>query len=129
MRSESDTIIDDAFGIPHESQHTVGEILGWFDKKELKYMGAFGPVTLNDTLFALRQPEFKRFQDSLEAFPLSYYTGKVLRKFAGKTDKRSFGQEKVFKKPFLFSRCVIQMCWFILGFRFSIFSLSGRKSF
>lgn len=127
MRSESDTILFDAFGIPHESQHSVGEILGWFDQKNLEYMGAFGPVTLRDTLFALRQAEYQRFQDSLEAYPLALFVGKQLRKLAEKAESGEEDCKREFKRPSVISRGLVQMGWFILGFRFSIFTLAGRK--
>jgi ubiquinone/menaquinone biosynthesis C-methylase UbiE len=127
MRSESDTILYDAFGIPHESQHTVGEILRWFDRKGLEYIGAFGPVTIRDNLFALAQPEYEKFQDSFEAFPLSLYVGKFLKKLGGIIWNTSHENNIVFERPSWFSRGIVQMGWFVLGFRFSIFSLAGRK--
>jgi 2-polyprenyl-3-methyl-5-hydroxy-6-metoxy-1,4-benzoquinol methylase len=128
MRSDSDTILYDAFGIPHESQHTIGEVLGWFDRAGLSYMGAFGPVTVRDTFFALQQAEYKRFQESLEAFPLAFYAGKLLKTFAQGARHDSPSDGYVFKRPSWFSRGIIQLGWFILGFRFSIFSLAGRKA-
>ena len=127
MRSESDTILYDAFGIPHESQHTVGEILGWFDRKNLKYLGAFGPVRIKDTFFAVLQPEYKRFQDSLEAFPLSLRVSKLLGKMANVVKSGALEDSIRFERPSWCSRAIIQLGWFILGFRFSIFSLAGRK--
>jgi hypothetical protein len=127
MRSDSDTILYDAFGIPHESQHTIGEILSWFDHNDLQYLGAFGPVTFRDTLFAFRQPEYRRFQESLEAFPLALYVGNSLERLARFIGNSDATHQEGFKRPSRFSRALIQMGWFILGFRFSIFSLAGRK--
>jgi ubiquinone/menaquinone biosynthesis C-methylase UbiE len=127
MRSESETILYDAFGIPHESQHSIGEILKWFSKKDLKYLGAFGPVTLRDTLYALRQPEYSKFEESLEAFPLALAVGRKLRTLAEKFEKTSLDELRKFETPSWISRTLVQCGWFILGFRFSIFSMAGRK--
>ena len=127
MRSESETILYDAFGIPHESQHSIGEILNWVSKKDLKYLGAFGPVTFRDTLYALRQPEYSKFEESLEAFPLAVAVGRKLRTLAEKIEKTSLVEPRKFEKPSWFSRTLVQFGWFILGFRFSIFSIAGRK--
>jgi hypothetical protein len=128
MRSDADTILYDAFGIPHESQHSIGEVLKWLDHGRLDYMGAFGPVTLKDTLFALRQPEYDRFQQSLEAFPLSLQVSRLLRATTGFIDDGLSTQRDAFKPPSAFSRGLTQFGWFLLGFRFSIFSLAGRKA-
>jgi len=125
MRSESDTILYDAFGIPHESQHSIGEILGWFARKRLTYTGAFGPVTIRDVLFAAGLPEFASFEPSLEAFPLSRMAGRTLRGAARLVRARNGAHP--FKPPSILSRALIQTAWFVLGFRFSIFSLAGRK--
>jgi len=127
MRSSSDTILYDAFGIPHESQHSIGEILKWFDCNGIDYMGAFGPVSIGDTLFALRQQEYKKFEESLEAYPLSVRVGRILSVLARIFGKTDTDKNRVFERPSWFSRGLTQMGWFILGFRFSIFSLAGRK--
>jgi len=127
MRSDADTILYDAFGIPHESQHTIGELLRWFDKNNVEYMGAFGPATLRDNILALQQQEYKKFEESLEAFPLAQKVGGMMSYVGGLLKNPGNDKQFVFTRPSGFSRGMVQLGWFILGFRFSIFSLSGRK--
>ena len=42
-REDYDVVLYEDFGIPYESQHSVGGVLGWFDRNGIDYLGAFGP--------------------------------------------------------------------------------------
>jgi ubiquinone/menaquinone biosynthesis C-methylase UbiE len=126
-----DIILYDAFGIPHESQHTVGEVLRWFDSNRVEYMGAFGPVTIRDNLLALtllQRDEFSGFKHFFEGFSVVARTVHILPKTMNWLTGKHTQHELVFDRPSWFSRAVVQSCWFVLGFKFSIFSVAGRKA-
>ena len=127
---DSDIIIYDAFGIPHESQHTAGELLRWFDRDGISYLGAFGPLTVRDNLRALKlmqDEEYRGFKRFFDGFPLAARAANtlptIIDRFAGDVSR----DELSFSRPPWFSRALIQLGWSILGFRFSIFALAGRK--
>ena len=128
--SDSDVIIYDAFGIPHESQHTAGELIGWFDENGLDYQGAFGPLTIADNIKALKlmqHGEFSGFGRFFDGFPLARNMVNTLPKVVGRLSGDVSGEELRFSRPSMFSRGLVQLAWFVLGFRFSIFAISGRK--
>ncbi len=127
---DSDIIIYDAFGIPHESQHTAGELIGWFERNGVNHLGAFGPLTIQDNLKALKlmqNGEFRNFRRFFDGFPLAVQAAntlpKIIEKFAGDVSTDALE----FKRPSMFSRGLVQLAWFVFGFRFSIFAISGRK--
>lgn len=129
--NESDVILYDAFGIPHESQHSIGEILRWFNRNEIEYLGAFGPATIRDNLSALKilqQNEFQGFKRFFDEFSVAGRAVNTLPRIIGWIAKDRPQNGQVFSSPSWFSRGLVQSCWFMLGFRFSIFSLSGRKA-
>ncbi len=128
---DSDIIIYDAFGIPHESQHSMGEVLRWFERNGIEYLGAFGPATIRDNLLALKlmqQGQYRGFKRFFEGFPLAAWAASSLPRamdpLAGEPDL----QRLAFQRPSWASRGMVQACWFLLGFRFSIFALAGRKA-
>jgi 2-polyprenyl-3-methyl-5-hydroxy-6-metoxy-1,4-benzoquinol methylase len=128
---EPDVILYDAFGIPHESQHTIGEVLEWFDSNRVEYMGAFGPVTVRDNLLALsllQREEFSGFKHFFEGFSVITRTIHILPRTMTWLAGKHTVNELVFGRPSWLSRSVVQSCWFVLGFKFSIFSLAGRKA-
>jgi SAM-dependent methyltransferase len=126
---DSGAILYDAFAIPHESRHSVGELLHWFDANDVRYLGAFGPVTLRDTVLALRlmrQPEFGRFRGYFAGFPLAAWAVRALPRLA--QPGADVQPPPAFRRPSRLSRGLVQLAWTVLGFRFSIFSLAGRKA-
>ena len=130
---DSDVIIYDAFGIPHESQHTAGEILRWFDRNGIDYMGAFGPLTILDNLRALnlmqRGKEYHDFRRFFDGYSLGGRAIDILPKLVDRFMNDTPPEElRIFSRPSPVSRAFVQFIWFCLGFRFSIFSLSGRKA-
>jgi SAM-dependent methyltransferase len=128
--NDSGAILYDAFAIPHESRHSVGELLRWFDDNRVDYLGAFGPVTLRDNLLALalmRRREHGDFQGYFQGYPLASWATSVLPRLAEQLGGIEPGEPRHFRRPSRASRAVVQLAWTLLGFRFSIFSLSGRK--
>ncbi len=123
---DSDAVLYDQFSIPHESLHTVGEVLGWFDKHGLDYTGAFGPLRLKDYLYAACLPEYEQIETTFEGSVLARVASRCLKSLS-----RLFGfrpdKAHRFERPSALSRFVVQIGWFFLGLRFSCFSIAGRK--
>jgi len=126
-RGESDVILFDAFGIPHESQHSIGEVLKWFDRNKIDYLGAFGPATLRDNLRAFRRKEMHGFKNYFKGFSLATGAINTLSWAVDRFAQQEADNDVSFSRPPWFSRGLVQACWFLLGFKFSIFSLAGRK--
>ena len=127
---EPDVIIYDAFGIPYESQHTVGELLRWFDENQIDYLGAFGPVSIRENLRALsllQNKEFSGFRSYFDGFPVVARTVDLLPRTLGPFAGLVLDEARVPRRPARLSRGFIQFCWCLMGFKFSIFSLAGRK--
>lgn len=127
---DSEIILYDAFGIPHESQHAAGEILDWFSREEIDYMGAFGPLTVRENLLALRllqHNEFVGFKRFFQGFPIAAWAVDSLPRIVNLFPSGKVQKNQDFRHPPWVSRGLVQFLWFMLGFRFSIFSLSGRK--
>jgi 2-polyprenyl-3-methyl-5-hydroxy-6-metoxy-1,4-benzoquinol methylase len=127
----SDIIIYDAFGIPHESQHTAGEVLKWFDKNGISYVGSFGPLTVSDNLKALKimnDPKHEEFRRFFDGHRMAAGAVRALPAMVGRLLPEVDSDRLAFRRPSVLSRGLVQGVWFLLGFRFSIFAMSGRKA-
>ena len=60
--SNYELIAYDIFGFPHESLHSGGEVLPWFDESGIDYLGSFAPLRLRDYLYAFALPEYGQFR-------------------------------------------------------------------
>jgi ubiquinone/menaquinone biosynthesis C-methylase UbiE len=123
---ESDSVLYDQFAIPHESLHTVGEILGWLSDNDLDYLGAFGPLRLRDHIYAAALPEYERFETTFDGYPLARVASRCLKGLAHALRYRPEDLRR-FPSPSVLSRFMVQAAWFALGLRFSCFSIAGRK--
>lgn len=124
-------ILYDAFGIPHESQHTAGEVLRWFDHNDIDYKGAFGPLTIKDNLRALKlmqRGEFGGFKRFFDGYSLASRAVNTLPRLADRFTDDVSEDDLTFNRPPWWSRGIVQLAWFMLGFRFSIFAMAGRKA-
>lgn len=103
----------DYFGIPHQSRHSVGEVLGWLRRCGLEYCGAFPPLLLGDypAMFAHQDAE------SIEA----RYRPSWIR-FVGPL---ASGREVRRRLPGFFSRAATQSLWLAAGI--PVFCVCGRK--
>ena len=123
---ESDAVLYDQFSIPHESLHTVGEILDWFNANGLEYRGAFGPLRVRDYFYAACLPEYRQLEPTFDGYVLTRMASgilKVMSRLMGmREEKRSS-----FPLPSRMSRFMVQAVWMALGLRFSCFSISGMK--
>ncbi|MGB5816945.1 MAG: class I SAM-dependent methyltransferase [Thermoanaerobaculia bacterium] len=122
----SDAILYDQFSIPHESLHTVDEVLGWLDKHELEYLGAFGPLRIRDYLYAASIPEYERLETTFQGYPLTRVASGGLKGMSRLLGFRP-QEDRKFQRPSRVSRLMVQMGWFLFGLRFSCFSIAGRK--
>ncbi|ADK86431.1 Methyltransferase type 11 [Desulfarculus baarsii DSM 2075] len=116
----------DIFGFPHESLHTAGEVLRWFDQCGLEYIGAFAPLRVRDYFYAFRQPEYARFRATFDGFPVmravaDFMTG--ISKDIGPKDD----DVPPFPRPGALSRAMSQSAWILFGLRFNCFTMAAKK--
>ena len=116
----------DIFGFPHESLHSAGEVLGWFDDTRIEYRGAFAPLRFADYLYAFSQPEYQRFRATFAGFPVMRMAADGMFALAGKFGS---GDETVlrFPRPSSMSCIFWQTAWIPFGLRFNCFTISGTK--
>jgi 2-polyprenyl-3-methyl-5-hydroxy-6-metoxy-1,4-benzoquinol methylase len=112
-RNDPQSALYDYFAVPHESLHTFGEILNWFDQVGLEYTGSFPPALIRDypAMFAHRRylSVEKQFQSWL---------GRLIRSFVISPKMRR-------TRPDPLSRALVQMIWLVSGI--GVFSICGRK--
>ena len=123
---ESDAVLYDQFAIPHESLHTVGEILGWLRDNDLEYLGAFGPLRVRDHIHAAALPDYEKFETTFAGYPLARVASACLKGLAKGLGYRA-DDVRTFPPPNRVSRFLVQTAWCFLGLRFSCFSIAGRK--
>ena len=122
----SDAILYDQFSSPHESLHTVSEVLGWLDKHGLDYLGAFGPLRVRDYLYAASIPEYERLEKTFEGYLAAQMVSRGLKGMSRVLGFRPQESRK-FQRPSRLSQLMVQTGWFLFGLRFSCFSIAGRK--
>ncbi len=127
--SNYEAISYDIFGFPHESLHTGGEVLKWFDQNHIEYMGSFAPLRLSDYFYAFSLPEYHKFKNTFSGFPIFRWTSALMNKISSRVVKQEVnGARHIFKRPNVFSRVMSQMIWFLFGTRFNCFTMAGRKT-
>lgn len=116
----------DIFGFPHESLHSAAEVLGWFDRTNVEYKGAFAPLRLQDYFYAFAQPEYAAFRSTFAGFPLMRLVADAMFRAAGLVagDAKTVRQ---FPRPSRFETQLVQSMWIPFGLRFNCFTLSGIK--
>ena len=116
----------DIFGFPHESLHTAGEVIRWFDENNITFKGAFAPLRVRDYLYAFAQPEYRTFRATFDGFPVMRMVADTLEKLA-----RSGGDGEIvknFPRPGPLSRAMSQAAWILFGLRFNCFTIAGTKN-
>jgi len=114
----------DFFGLPHASSHTANEVLGWFDRTGVEYIGSFAPLRFQDYLFAFSLPEYHRFRQTFDGFPFTRMTADGLAKLATYLGSRA---HPPFPRPKLIEAILCQLAWVPLYLRFNCFTIAGRK--
>lgn len=123
---ESDAVLYDQFSIPHESLHTVSEVLSWVDRNGLEFVGAFGPLKISDYLYAACLPEYGEFEKTFDGSFFARTASRVIKGLSRMFRMRPH-QNKKFERPSRFESVLVQIGWFFLGIRFSCFSIAARK--
>lgn len=116
----------DIFGFPHESLHSAGEVLRWFDQTGVQFKGAFAPLRLRDYFYAFSQPEYYAFRATFSGFPLMRLVGDAFSKVAGEFGRPTQSIHR-FPRPGPLSSMAVQMLWVPFGLRFNCFTISGVK--
>ena len=114
----------DVFGFPHESLHTANEVLNWFDRTGVQYIGSFAPLRFQDYLFAFSLPEYRQFRQTLDGFPFMRMTADGLAKLATCLGSRA---HPPFARPKLIDTILCQAAWVPFYLRFNCFTVAGRK--
>ncbi len=112
-RNDPDSALYDYFAVPHESLHTVGEVLSWFDALGLEYLGSFPPTLLSNYPSMFAQETYRSVEAEFQR-PLGYGLGKL-----------SLSREMNPGRPGGFSQSLVQLAWLLLGI--GIFSIGGQK--
>jgi SAM-dependent methyltransferase len=116
----------DIFGFPHESLHSVSEVLGWFDSMNVEYKGAFAPLRFKDYLYAFSQPEYQRFRATFAGFPVMKLVADGMFGLAQRLSPRDRNR-RAFPRPSRASSMLWQTSWMLFGLRFNCFTISGVK--
>lgn len=125
--TNAEAISYDVFGFPHESVHTAGEVMRWFDENGLEYLGAFGPLRFRDYFYAYSLPEYHSFKKTFTGFPLVQFISFVMNKISRAFVRPSEERLERFPRPSRFQMFRVQMMWFVIGNRINCFTLSARK--
>jgi hypothetical protein len=114
----------DVFGFPHESLHTANEVLGWFDRQGVQYIGSFAPLRMQDYVFAFSLPEYRQFRRTFDGFPLMRLTADGLAKLSTLLGSKA---SPPFPRPSRLSTVLCQLAWIPFYLRFNCFTIAGRK--
>jgi 2-polyprenyl-3-methyl-5-hydroxy-6-metoxy-1,4-benzoquinol methylase len=114
QRNDAQAALYDYFAIPHETLHSVGEVLGWFDRLGLQYIGTFAPARLEDYPAMFLHEHYPSVEPGFQS-----RFGQFIRAFSKSAQLRS-------KRPGALSRLLVQTIWFLCGI--GVFSIAARKS-
>jgi len=117
----------DIFGFPHESLHTGGEVLKWFDNNGIEYVGSFAPLRLRDYFYAYSLPEYHSFKKTFTGFPIVQFVSFLMNKVSRAIARPPREDVRSFPRPGPWSRFVTQMIWVVIGTRINCFTMAGRK--
>jgi SAM-dependent methyltransferase len=112
-RHDPQAALYDYFAIPHETLHSVGEVLGWFDQLGLEFIGSFAPTHLRGYPAMFAHQGYEAAQNEFRS-----HVGPLLGRL-GIPKNRRYG------RPGPLSRLLVQLIWSLWGI--GVFSMSGRK--
>jgi 2-polyprenyl-3-methyl-5-hydroxy-6-metoxy-1,4-benzoquinol methylase len=112
-RNDPQSALYDYFGIPHETLHSIGQVLGWFDRLGLEYTGTFPPARIGDYPAMFAHREYSSVETEFQS-----RLGELFRLF---TKPATLTPEP----PGTLSRALVQSMWFF-G-RIGVFSIAARK--
>jgi 2-polyprenyl-3-methyl-5-hydroxy-6-metoxy-1,4-benzoquinol methylase len=112
-RNDAQSALYDYFGIPHETLHSIGQVLRWFDRLGLEYTGSFAPTRIEDYPAMFLHEHYGTVEREFQT-----RFGQLIRRFTKSAVLRR-------KRPGAVSRLLVQMVWFFCGI--VVFSMSARK--
>jgi 2-polyprenyl-3-methyl-5-hydroxy-6-metoxy-1,4-benzoquinol methylase len=112
-RNDPHSALYDYFGIPHETLHSIGQVLGWFDRLGLEYTGTFPPARIGDYPAMFAHQHYSSVETEFQS-----RLGEASRLF---TKSATLTPER----PGALSRALVQSMWFC-G-RIGVFSIAARK--
>jgi 2-polyprenyl-3-methyl-5-hydroxy-6-metoxy-1,4-benzoquinol methylase len=112
-RNDAQSALYDYFGIPHETLHSVGQVLRWFDRLGLEYTGSFAPARVEDYPAMFLHEHYESVEDEFQS-----RLGQLIRLFGKSAVLRR-------KRPGAPSRLLVQTIWFFCNI--GVFSMSARK--
>jgi len=112
-RNDPQSALYDYFAIPHETLHSVGQVLAWFDQLGLEYIGSFAPARLEDYPAMVAHEHYASIESGFQS-----RFDQVIRRFSKSPEMRR-------KRPGALSRLLVQSIWFFCGI--GVFSMAARK--
>jgi ubiquinone/menaquinone biosynthesis C-methylase UbiE len=119
-----EAVLYDCYACPHESLHSGGEILKWFKKTGVRYTGSFAPLRIQDYAHIFSFPEYRKFRETFDGFPIMRLVGDGLARISRATKR---GKVHEFPRPSWANVLLCQLLWIPFGLRISCFTLAGRK--
>jgi len=113
-RNDPEAALYDYFAIPHETLHSLGEVLRWFDQLGLEYVGSFAPARARDYPALVGHRAYKKVDRPLYSPILA-----LLARLS------SLSTSPEFERPGPLSRLLVQIVWLLCGI--GVFCLCGRK--
>lgn len=102
----------DQYCHPHKSDHSIGEMLGWFDALGLRYWGAYPPLRVSDFI------GMAQYRGSLAQQYPNFHTGLARNVVAVWLHLPAMGARKPpFRRPNLFARFFWQLVYAVQGSR------------
>lgn len=114
----------DIFALPHGTHHTASEVLSWFDETGVTYVGSFAPLRIQDYLFAFSLPEYRRFRQTFDGFPIMRFVTDRLSSIARRIGHK---MRPPFPRPKRLEAILCQLAWVPFYLRFTCFTIAGRK--
>ncbi len=112
-RIDHDSALYDYFAIPHESMHSIGEVLRWFERTGLDYCGAFPPARVEDYPAMFRAPAYAAVERK--------YRSRIGDWLAQRFGRRGMAR----RKPDLVSQATVQTLWLLTGV--IMFCICGKR--
>jgi 2-polyprenyl-3-methyl-5-hydroxy-6-metoxy-1,4-benzoquinol methylase len=111
--NDAQSALYDYFGIPHETLHSVGQVLRWFDQLGVEYIGSFAPARLEDYPPMVAHEHYASIESGFQS-----RFGQVIRRFSKSSEMRR-------KRPGALSGLLVQSIWFCFGI--GVFCMAARK--
>jgi 2-polyprenyl-3-methyl-5-hydroxy-6-metoxy-1,4-benzoquinol methylase len=112
-RNDPLSALYDYFGIPHETLHSTGQVLDWFDQLGLEYIGSFPPLQLGDYPVMFASKEYKSVERAFQ-----HGLGHRISRFGIMKDMRR-------QRPGHPLQVLVQMIWLVTGV--GVFSMCAQK--